>query len=372
MRILHYIPSIDVSAGGVSSYLQQVSTDLGSRVELHVVTHESANMCALGGCVVHFIPRHCLVPHLSKRAFLRVLRQVRPDVFHTNSCWEPLSSYCLLWARDAGCPTVYTLHGMMEPVIMRRHYYSRKRPALLLYQGRSLRAADCVVATAQRERDNFLALGYNSKVTIIPNAMRTTDIVMKATWKPTRSMLFLSRIHPLKGVDVLLEAIASVRTMIPGYLLTIAGSGEITYMNSLKEKARRLGVADMVRFVGVVTGDAKWELYRTADFFILPTYTENFAMVVTEAMASGTPVITTREAPWSVLETDGCGRWVSLDVKALADAILSMAAKSEAELEAMGLAARMVVERDYSTAHMADMMVSLYNTLITKDTDGRD
>lgn len=372
MIVLHYIPSIDVSAGGVSGCLQQIVAELGGRVELHVVTHRTANMLELHNCTVHFIPRHYLVPHLCKPDFREVLRRVNPHIFHTNSCWEPLSSYCLLWAREGGCKTLYTLHGMMEPLIMKRHYYSRKKPALILYQKRALRAADCVVATSRRERDNFLAFGYNSNVVIIPNAVKTAGIKMKSTWKPTHTMLFLSRLHPVKGVEILLEAVASIRTMVSSYLLTIAGNGEAAYVAELKEKARRMGIDDMVRFTGEVTGVAKWELYRSADFFILPTRTENFGMVVAEALAAGTPVITTREAPWDMLETTGCGRWVSLDAEAIAQAILSMTAKSEAELETMGRKGRNMIELNFSDVRVADRMVALYNTLIEKDTDGRD
>ena len=107
LRVLWYTPSIDVAAGGVSSCLQQVAAHLGRLVQLHVVTHRSANMLPMDNCTLHFLTGSQLFPWASKRAFVRLLAEVAPDVVHTNSCWEPMNSYSLLWAHSRGYKTVY-------------------------------------------------------------------------------------------------------------------------------------------------------------------------------------------------------------------------------------------------------------------------
>lgn len=362
--MLWYTPSIDVAAGGVSSCLQQMAPYLGQRVQLHVVTHRSANMLPMANCTLHFLSGSQLFPWASKREFVRILTEVAPDVVHTNSCWEPLDAYCLLWAHSRGLATVYTLHGMMEPFIMRRHYWMRKVPALAVYQGRALRAADRVVATSARERDNFMALGYNSKVTVIPNCIQLDGISLKTDWTVRRTILYLSRLHPVKGIERMLEAVAAIRSALVGYRIVIAGSGEPAYVASLQAMTHRLGIAHLVEFKGHVTGAAKWALYRSADFLVLPTNTENFGMVVAESLSVGTPVITTKGAPWEELATQACGLWVDISTAAIARAMQTMVGKTAAQLEQMGRRGRVLVERKYAAPHVADRMVNMYTRVI--------
>lgn len=364
LRVLWYTPSIDVAAGGVSSCLQQVAAHLGRLVQLHVVTHRSANMLPMDNCTLHFLTGSQLFPWASKRAFVRLLAEVAPDVVHTNSCWEPMNSYSLLWAHSRGYKTIYTLHGMMEPFIMRRHYWMRKVPALAVYQGRALRAADRVVATSAHERDNFLALGYNSKVAVIPNCIQLDGISLKTDWAVKRKILYLSRLHPVKGIERMLEAVATLRSALADYRVVIVGSGEPAYVASLQAMTHRLGIAHLVDFKGNVTGPAKWALYRSADFLVLPTNTENFGMVVVESLAVGTPVITTKGAPWEELVTQACGLWVDISTAAIAHAMETMIGKTATQLEQMGRNGRALVERRYAAPHVAEMMVDMYTRVI--------
>ena len=118
----------------------------------------------------------------------------------------------------------------------------------------------------------------------------------------------VSRIHIKKGIENLLRATAALKDRLNGYTITIAGMGEETYIQQLKETAKSYGIGHIVRFAGPVFGADKWTLYRNADFFVLPTFSENFGIVVAEALASGTPVITTEGAPWQELNSCGCGR----------------------------------------------------------------
>ena len=365
MKILHYIPSIDKSSGGVGAYMQLLARDLGKRCELHVVTHQSENMLMLDNCYVHFIPlRNSPFPRKAKGEFLEVLDNVKPDVFHTNCCWMPQSARTAMWAKQTGYKVVYTPHGMLEPWIMNRHYWIKKVPAMLMFQKRGVQTADMVHATAESEKANLLSLGWNKNITVIPNCVRIDEIEMKKSWERKKNILFLSRVHVKKGVNFLIEAASQLREELQGYTITIAGPGEESYVKELKQLASRLDVEDMFRFIGPVFGDGKWKLYQEADLFVLPTHSENFGIVVAEALASGTPVITTTGTPWEELNTNGCGWCVSVGTQSLVEVLRKFLDCGEEELCAMGQRGRKLIMNNYSSKSIASQFVVMYSKLL--------
>lgn len=359
MRVLHYLPSIDRSSGGVGSYMQLLAGELGKLVELHVVTHWSENMYGMENCRVHCVAewRHL---RRMKREWEALLNEIRPDVVHSNCCWMPGSALVQRWSQDKGYKVVLSPHGMLEPWIMRRHYWTKKWLALRLYQKTAVRNADCIHATAESENDNLLRLGWNSRISVVANGVDVGSIKMKTSWRRTGKILFLSRIHPKKGIEFLIEALAQVGGELQ---CLIAGEGEEKYIESLKVLASQLGVADRVHFLGGIYGEKKWSCFQEADAFVLPTYSENFGIVVAEALASGTPVITTTGTPWEELNTEHCGWWVGIGTDALVDALNAYLSLSEEELEVMGRNGRRLVEERYSSRKVAEDMLTLYQRL---------
>lgn len=364
MRILHYIPSIDESSGGVGAYMQLLSRDLGKRCELHVVTHRSERMLALENCQLHFIPlNNNPFSNKSKAEFIQLLKTIQPDVFHTNCCWMPQSARTAIWAKEAGYKVVYTPHGMLEPWIMQRHYWTKKMPAILLFQKRGVRMADMVHATAESEKKNLLALGWNRNVAVIPNCVRIDDIEMKQSWKRRKNILFLSRVHIKKGINFLIEAVSQLKEELKGYSITIAGPGEESYVNGLKQMAARLGVADLFRFIGPVFSDEKWKRYQEADLFVLPTHSENFGIVVAEALASGTPVMTTTGTPWEELNIWRCGWWIPIGTPSLVDALREFLNADDQALKEMGERGRHLIREKYSSERIALQFMEMYESL---------
>ena len=227
MKILHYIPSIDRTSGGVGAYMQLLTTELGKLVELHVVTHREANPLTLENCTIHYIPKNNNpFSNKGKTEFLTLLNDIKPDVFHANSCWLPLSAHTTIWAKNIGYTVVYTPHGMLEPWIMKRHYWTKKFPASLLFQKRGIQIANVIHATAESEKHNLTQLGWNNNIEVIPNCVEIDKITMKESWIRNKNILFLSRVHVKKGINFLIEATANLKTELQGYTINIAGEGE--------------------------------------------------------------------------------------------------------------------------------------------------
>ena len=168
-----------------------------------------------------------------------------------------------------------------------------------------------------------------------------------------------------KGIEFLLEAVSLLKLQLKGYTITIAGEGDQTYISSLKSKALELGIDKMVNFCGGVYGEKKWELYRKADVFVLPTYSENFGIVIAESLACGTPVITTIGTPWESLNSNKCGWCTAIGTQPLKEALLSFLDLSENILQEYGLRGRTLIEKNFSNKIITNQFIQLYNKLST-------
>lgn len=358
MKVLHYIPSIDRTSGGTAAYMQLLGNKLGKITELHIATHKSNNPVPFDCCRIHYINSSILSG--MKQEWKAVLEKINPDIVHINCCWMPQCAFAQKWAQQLGYKVVLTPHGMLEPWIMKRHCWTKKVPALLLYQKQAVINADYLHATAESEKSNLLMLGYNRKVEVIANGIDVENIVMKTAWKRKKKILFLSRVHVKKGINFLVEAAALLKNELEGYQILIAGEGDDNYITELKQQASKLEVAELFHFMGGVYGNDKWNMFRDADLFILPTHSENFGIVVVEALACGTPVITTKGTPWKELEGCHCGWWTEIGTEATVKALKLFLQLSVTELEFFGRNGRKLVEEKYSSEKMAGDMVLLY------------
>jgi glycosyltransferase involved in cell wall biosynthesis len=178
-----------------------------------------------------------------------------------------------------------------------------------------------------------------------------------------RTLLFLGRIHPKKGVDLLLEAWQAVQKRFSDWRLVIAGPDNDGHLARMQRLASKLTV-ERVQFTGPLYGSQKWLAYRNSDLFILPTHSENFGLAVAEALAAGTAAIVTRGAPWEGLEPHRAGWWVETRVEALVAAMQKALSLPAKELQLMGENGRRWITTDYSWPNLAGRMMDVYNWVI--------
>ena len=195
-----------------------------------------------------------------------------------------------------------------------------------------------------------------------------------------KKVLFASRMHPKKGVMELVEAWKLVVSDQGGgangwvceLVYTVSGELEREYELKVKARVKELGLEDRVVFTGALNDDEKWAVYTRADVFVLPTYSENFGIVVAEALWAGVPVITTKGTPWGELETAKCGKWIDLPSEgsnpsawsALVAAIREMMSLSDDERRQMGANGRRLVEEKYTWAAVVKEMVKGYERIL--------
>ena len=359
MKVVHFVTAIDRSLGGVSMYMQLLTKELGKLVDLTVVTWPTKNPLHLENCKVVFIPLYLSQSHKYLRQWRNLLDGLKPDIVHINGIWMYQTWQFQREAIKRQIPTFITPHGMLEPWILHRNYH-KKRLAMLLYQRKSLQKARKLIATAESEKQNILRLGINNNIAMISNGIDISTIAMKTDWSVKKRILYLSRLHQKKGVELLLDALNRLHCNLDGHKVTIAGDGEPEYIASLKARVAELGLENIVEFTGAVYGDKKWELFRQSDFFVLPTYGENFGYVVAESLACGTPVITTKGTPWEELETAHCGLWIERTQTELSAAIEKLASLDCDGLRQLGTNGRHLVETKYSSAQVAKSLYKLY------------
>jgi glycosyltransferase involved in cell wall biosynthesis len=358
MKVVHFIASIDKTGGGTTEYMRLLGTALAKNTELIVVSGGSENPVAIEGIKIEFFNTKITAWFSMCKAFKSFLKEEQPDLVHINGIWSPQNWGFQKTAQELGIKIVLSPHGMLEPWIL-AHNPWKKKLALFLYQRTAILRANYLLATAQMEQDNIVKLGFSNLISIIPNGIDLSEVKKEKSIYGTKKMVFLSRIHPKKGIELLLEAWRQSDTT--EWILEIAGNGETDYIKTLTQSAQDL---ENVRFVGPQYGESKWDFLRSADVMVLPTYSENFGIVVAEALAVGVPVITTKGTPWKDLKTYQCGWWIELSVSNLKRSLEEVMQTPQYQIKTMGTNGQILVKDKYDIKAVAKNMRSLYQKIL--------
>lgn len=287
-----------------------------------------------------------------------------PDIIHDNGIWLPHNHALSEAATQNDIPRVVSVHGMLEPWAL-QHRRLKKWAAWRLYQKRDLNSAQLLHATANTELNSIEQMKVSNEIVVIPNGTDVPDLSpKKQETDKKRVMLFLSRIHPKKGLPMLLNAWAKLKPS--DWELRIAGPDENGHRNDIEALTSKLELDAVVSFLGPLNGAQVSDAYMAADAFVLPTHSENFGLVVTEALAHSIPVLTTTATPWDELESKECGWFVPPTELGIETGLSRVFGSSISELHDMGQRGRTLVANKYAWAPVADRFVDSYERVLSE------
>lgn len=222
-------------------------------------------------------------------------------------------------------------------------------------------------ATSEEEKIDSCERISSAAVAVIPNGVEVSpyDNGRDARSGSALRLLYLGRLHPIKGIENLLRATADLDQSIT---LSIHGEGKPAYQKSLEALSSELSLGDRVRFHGKSNGKQKALSFRQADVCVVPSFKENFCMVVAEALAQGVPVIASKGTPWRRLEEMGCGIWADNSPEALAHAIRQI---NSMPLHQMGQRGREWMKREFEWPVIALRMGQVYQRLHSEAAKGK-
>ena len=386
MKIIQSIASLKKENGGTTFFVTDLSlalTELGEEVSLITKFNQKytskKNLYLPPESMVNSI----LVKEKYQGLFLdffdnsyrNAVRQElkKATVIHITGLWNLTSHQAIVESKKLEIPIIISPQGMLEPWAIKQRFW-KKKLAWLLYQNWDLKSAKVIHATAEQEAENLRRLGLRQPIAIIPNCINfenlktvTSKNYLNLSTNPKnvnkiRKLLFLSRIHPKKGLIELVRAWSKIHPK--NWKVVVAGPSEGDHRAEVELFIKKKKLTKYFEFVGSVEGEEKNKLYQTADLFILPTFSENFGIVVAEALASGVPVITTKAAPWQGIEKFKCGWWIDVGEEPLKFALEEALHSSPEKLSEMGERGKIYAENTFGSIMVAKQMLEVYRWML--------
>ena len=378
-RYLQVIPSLDSEGGGPAEGVKQLAAAakvLNQQVEIVTLDAPDAVRHCECACAVHGMgPAHLkygytprLIPWLRRNL-------VRFDAVVVNGLWQYHSVATWSALRDSAVPYYVFTHGMLDPWF--RQQYPLKHLKKLLYwpwaEYRVLRDARGVLFTTEEEkrlaRQSFsryraeeFVVGYGTPgVEGNPTEQREMFLQQFPALRGKRAFLFLGRIHPKKGCDLLIEAFASVSRLDPSLHLIIAGPDQTGQQAQLTRLADKLGIAHAVTWTGMLRGAVKSGAFRCAEAFVLPSHQDNFGIAVAEALSSQLPVLISNKVNiWREIAADQAGLVADDTVQGTLQLLRGWLALSRDQRERMAGNASQCFRRRFHIEAVARNMTALF------------
>lgn len=366
MKILHVAMDVNPAHGGPArsiTGLCRALGDTGNEVMLFVHdatgsdSHRMVNYKFVGGSGIGL--GGCMGKDIAN-----VLDGFRPEIVHVHGIWDLAIHADEVALRRRGIPYIIAPRGSLDPWGLAQKRL-KKLAALWLYQLRDLNKAAAIHTTCEMEADYVRKAGCTCRTFISPNGVNFPEDLpprrLGADGK--RRFLFLSRISPKKGLIDLVHAWAEVRR--DGWILEIVGNDAEGYWHVVENEIERLGCGDSILKTPGLDDERKWEAYARADVFVLPTRTENFGIVVAEALYAGVPVITTKGAPWEGLVSNGAGWWIDIGEEPLKEAMSKAMDTPFDVLAGMGARGHDFAVREFDWKGIARGLVDAYADVLS-------
>jgi glycosyltransferase involved in cell wall biosynthesis len=295
---------------------------------------------------------------------------ISADIYHLHGSWHMAMLIGAREARRRRRPYIVELMGSYTEYELRRKWV-RKTIARRLYQDKLLQNAACLHVNSVTEGRMLLELGIKAPIACLPvgvdlSAVRRTleESAGRGRVRVRPYVLYLGRIHPTKGIEPLLEAWRIARNRLGDWQLVVAGAGESRYVEKCRRAAEGMIRAGSVVWLGRVDDYEKTRLYRDAEVYVLPSLNENFGNTVAEAFACKTPVISTTNTHWTMIEDRECGWLATSDPESLVGALTRCFESGVAERKRRGERGHDFVERDYTIESVVENMILLYRGVL--------
>ncbi len=377
VRIAQYMHRVDFEDGGPPRAVVDLSRVLHARGhEVTLVTTMSRDVPREwleggDGPDVLELPTPAYPGGFFRRAQLEPMAELmsRLDVLQLHGPWEPANSQLGALARSASLPYVISLRGMLDDWCMTQGGL-KKRVYLKLRGRRLLEGAAFVHCTADDELAQSGKWFPGGRGRVVPNLIDLEPYADLPGPNEARNtyafledgpvLIFLSRIHVKKGIEHLIEATSKLCASGHPVQVAVVGSGDDQYVNRLRQQVAQAGLDDRVHFLGHVDGSLKFSLYQAADVFVLPTSQENFGFVQFEALACGTPVMTTNLVDtWREVVNSGGGIAVDQDADAITRELIPLL-EDPAKRETMGRMGREWVLENLAVDRIASQLEAMY------------
>ena len=366
-RILFCVPGVDEDSGGPSRSVMHTGSELLKfGADVSVLFFESGKK--------HYQLHQSNAAHPTMysitqsigllNAIRAIFEDFKPDIVHVHGIWTWLNHLCCLESFRREIPYIISPRGMLEPWSLEQKKW-KKRLGLWMYQSRDLERASVIHCTSELEQKNLQSFNSRLSSFVVPNGTTIpvlTDSLITDSLRPKtiKRLLFLSRLHPKKGIPLLLEAWNAIRPS--GWECIICGPDCDGHRRVIERMIASLGLSDSCKVIDAVEGEEKANLFRSADLFILPSHSESFGNVVAEAMSYGIPVITTTATPWSVLNEERCGWCVDGDGKSITLALRTAIQLPSDQLRAIGLRGHEIAKKQFSWSSSAEDLALAYLT----------
>jgi glycosyltransferase involved in cell wall biosynthesis len=369
MKVLQVISGMGLKSGGPTTCTYNLIQGLQSRLEvvdlLTFDATEGDQIISRASFMKILTPPKKPRYGYSKELKIWLVENQDYDLYHTNALWQYSSHAAAVAAKKQNKPYVISPHGMLYPEGLKKSKWFKKM-ALILFQKQDLINATALHATSEKELGYIRTFGLTQPIALIPNAIDVNSIrKYDIDLIPKKVKIgFLGRLVPIKNLEILIEAWAQAKKVTQNAELVIIGDGDDQYIQELKVLIKKYNITN-ISFLGFLSGIDQENVMQQLSYLVLPSKSENFGMVVPEALARKIPVIASKGTPWEELNTYQCGWWVDNDLKSMASALETALSLDESERLKMGEIGRALVEKRYSIQAVSDMMFEFYTWLLS-------
>lgn len=381
MKIQYLVSYIDWRAGGISAVLCDLTKNI---YHLHDTEVRVIGLKYKGNNedLSAWLPiRPCLVPiKFSQKIgyapdLLNALSEWKADIGHCHGLWMYTSIAHKKWAESTNKPYLISLHGMLDQWALQNSRL-KKRIAAALYEHSHLHGASCIHATTEFEARAIRDYGLSNPICVIPNGVVFPDGAtpplpgwLRVINSNARVLLYLSRLHPKKGLEHLLYALRTVlKRKVAGaddWVVIIAGWQQGGYDKKIKRLVSELNLTEKVFIVGPQYGDSKQALYHYSDAFILPSFSEGLPTVVLEAWSYRLPVLMTPQCNLP----EGFKAKAAIKIypteTGIATGLEQLFSMSESELQSMGDTGKRLVQDRFDWSRIGRDMRSVYEWIVS-------